>query len=150
MILDQRAFAACMILLIVLSGCMGMGESHSVRFDGTVAVSGGEFVMDGRVFVSGGTAPAQHYSDVSVGLYDADREVLDRVVLGNMSAFGDAPGERRVNISREFRPAYVVIESPGFWRDGCRVSVVAFGWDGSRGLYDSYWVTDASEKFEVD
>lgn len=87
---------------------------------------------------------------MTVVLYDGDGTVLDRIRVGDMSASGESPTRRDVRISREYRQAYVVIESPGFWGERRSIPVVAFEWEQNSRFYERYSVDDQNEKLAGD
>lgn len=109
--------------------------------------------MEGEIYVNSGAASPQTYPDVTVVLYAANGTRLDVIPAGMMSAYndsGNAPVRRTINFTRPYRPAYVVIESPGFWRDDRAVPVDAFEWEPNMSAYDRYGVSDADEKLAGD
>lgn len=133
---------------VAAAGCgfVPQEPAHAIDFDGTVERSDGTFRMDGQVEVDAGAAPTRNFTDVSVVLYGAPGEVLERVHLGTMSTDSSvAPKRRPIDVVRDLSPEYVVVESPDFW-DGGRTAVVAFRWNGER--YEEYRVESRDERFD--
>lgn len=146
----RLVLALGLVALLMVAGCTGQQEQHAVAFGGAINHTNGTFTMNGELQVVGGTAAPQTYPNVTVVLYAANKTWLDAVPVGTMSAYGDTPMSRTINITRPYQPAYVVFESPGFWRDSRTVPVDAYHWDRSMGAYESYSVSDSDEKFSED
>lgn len=145
----RSTLALLFVALVALAGCNGKAASHEVHFSGNVTYTGEAFSMDGAVVVlDGSTGPARSYPNVTVTLYAENGTVLDTVPVGDMSARGEAPERRPVRITREYRPAYVLIESQGFWRNGRETPVEAFHWEESVDAYERYSVNSPDERFE--
>lgn len=144
------ALTVVLVGLLVTAGCLGKARQHGVDFGGEVEYANETFTMDGEVFVTAGTAEPQTYPNVTVELYAANGTRLDVIRLGTMSAQKEAPSERSTNITRPYRPKYVVIESPGFWHNDRFSGVVAFEWEENLSFYDPYGVSDPDEKLSGD
>jgi hypothetical protein len=150
-----RRFTLAIILaaLLILAGCASKQQQHSIGFDGEVNYTDDTFTIDGEIYVNSGSAGPQSYPNVKVVLYAANKSRLDAIPIGPMSAYnesGDAPVRRTIKIKRSYRPTYVVIESPGFWRDDRAVPVDAFEWEPNMSAYDRYGVSNPDEKFSED
>lgn len=136
------------VLLVVgsLAGCFTSANHHDVDFDGTIEVEQERFVMDGNVSVGIGAAPDATFQDVTVVLYDENKEEIRRVPVGKLSTT-PPPLTQRINITTDRIPEYVVIESPDFWEADTTVYVSGYERPGDGGRYEDYSRASASEKF---
>lgn len=149
----QVTLAVLLAGLLLLAGCADKQSHHTVGFGGNVTYTDGTFTMDGEVYVNSGAAEPQTYPNVTVVLYAANETRLDTIRLGTMSASnesGEAPVRRFINVTRPYRPAYVVIESPGFWGEERPIPADAFEWEENLSFYDRYSVIDPDEKLSGD
>lgn len=139
----KQSLQVMMLLLIVvgLSGCTSSGQYNSVVFGGgsedQIAIVDGMFVMKGDISVGTGAAPDQNFSDVTVVLYDERKQVVKRVRIGNLSTNpAYYPTAKRINITSETIPTYVVIESPDFWTSETPLEIE--GHNLENGTYHTY------------
>lgn len=130
--------ALIVLAVIVLAGCATSGTFHTIGFSGAIGIQDGTFYMNGSVSVGIGAAPEQTYRNVTVALYDDEKEAIETVPVGTMSTDADrAPNTRPVNLTSERIPTYVVLESPDFWTDGVDLAVEGFVLeDGEYRRYD--------------
>ena len=142
--------AVFLIGMLLLAGCADKQSHHTVGFGGNVTYTDGTFAMDGEVYINSGTAEPRTYPNVTVGLYAANGTRLDVIHLGTMAVSEEAPNRRPINITRSYRPEYVVIESPGFWGEERQTPVDAFEWEENLSFYDRYGVIDPDEKLSGD
>ena len=90
----------------ILAGCSTSANHHDVDFDGTIEVKQERFVMDGNVSVGIGAAPDATFQDVTVVLYDENKEEIRRVPVGKLSTT-PPPLTQRINITTDRIPKYI-------------------------------------------
>ncbi|WP_410765636.1 hypothetical protein [Haloferax sp. DFSO60] len=101
--------------------------------------------MNGTIEAERGASPDVTVHDVRIVLYDANREQIETVSVGDLSTNSElAPGIVAVNFTTKARPTYVLIESTDIWD---KKHVSAEGHKRVDGRFDSYLVYSADEKF---
>lgn len=135
-----------LVVVTILTGCSMSATSHSVYFSGTTEVEEDQFVMDGNVSLSIGAAPDATFEEVTVALYDENKEEIRRVNVGELTT-NRAPHAQRINITTHRIPEYVVIESPDFWQSDATVYVNGYKRPEDGGRYEDYSRANAEEKF---
>lgn len=138
------------VLSIISTGCYRTpGVPYNrVEFDGSVTFEDSTFELDGQIELDSGTGPTPTYSDVRVTLYDSDKEAIQSTPVGTLSMNeSQGPGRRRVNVTSQRVPKYVLIESSDFWTTEAGVSVEAFV--RVDGRYDAYYRTHPGQKFKT-
>lgn len=126
--MNANRWAAIGIFVVALTaGCyVPSGPTNVFEFSGNVSESERGFRMTGDLFVSLQAAPHHNYSDVSPVLYDRTKREIETIPLGDMSTNPNwGPTKRRVNITTDERPRYVIVRSPDFWEDN-DVQVISF------------------------
>lgn len=136
-------------LLIVaglLAGCATSGHFHTISFGGgQIEVENGTFHMEGYISVGSGAAPPMNFSNVSVVLYNKQKEEIHRVPVGTLSTDPDYhPTHLPVNITFDSPPKYVVIESLDLWTSDTTIKIE--GHRLSNGTYYRYGVLE-DQKF---
>jgi hypothetical protein len=131
---------------VILAGCSTSATHHDVDFDGTIEVVDDRFIMDGNVSLGQGAAPDAMFENVTVVLYDKNKEEISRVPVGKLSTT-PPPLTQRINITTDRIPEYVVIESPDFWQSDTTVYVNGYKRPGDGGRYEDYSRANADEKF---
>lgn len=137
------SFALLLLSAVGLSGCLvpdGNPEYHEIEYTGHVDERDGTFALNGTLYVELGPEPGPVYQDVQIQLYDTQREQVDSIPVGTLSAgeTGTGPTQHSLTITRDSSPAYVVVESPDFWTDdsaGLRVVSFERTDDGYRRYY---------------
>lgn len=139
--------ALVIVVLVLLSGCATSGSYHTVTFgEGHMEVQNGTFIMDGNVSLGTGAQPDVTFRNVSVVLYTADEQVIKTVDAGSLSTKSDVgPLERRVNITTEQVPEYVVIRSSEFWTTDATIRV--FGYRRTETGYEEYFRSEKNQTF---
>jgi hypothetical protein len=143
------AVALTFVVVAILGGCSTSATHHDVDFDGTIEVENNQFVMDGNVSLGQGAAPDATFENVTVVLYDANKTVIKRIPVGNLSTT-PPPLSQRINITTDTIPTYVVIDSPDFWQSDTTVYVNGYKRPDDGGRYEEYSRASASEKFPDD
>lgn len=136
-----------LIVSVLIAGCATFptASEHEIGYSGQIGVTNGSFHMDGEFFIAQGTASDITFRDTRVVIYDDQRRVLEQLPVGDISTDPDvAPFRRPVNFTSEHIPAYIIYESPDFWKDN-DVPTRAFKWTGEE--YHRYSITDPEEKF---
>jgi hypothetical protein len=134
------------VVITILAGCSTSPSSHSVIFSGTIEAEEEQFVMDGNISLSIGATPDATFEEVTVALYDENKEEIRRVNVGEL-ATNRPPHEQRINITTDQIPEYVVIESSDFWQSDTTVYVNGYKRPGDEGRYEDYSRANADEKF---
>ena len=134
------------VVITILAGCSTSPSSHSVYFSGTIETEEDQFVMDGNISLSIGATPDATFEEVTVALYDENKEEIRRVGVGEL-ATNRAPHAQRINITTDQIPEYVVIESPDFWTSDTTVYVNGYKRPGDGGRYEDYSRANGDEKF---
>lgn len=136
------------IVMAALAGCATYpnASEHEVHYSGQIGVTDGRFYMDGKVYISKGTAPDVSFSKTQMVLYDNRSEKIGEITIGDLSTDPEtAPIEREVNFTGEHIPTYVILESPDFWHDN---DIPTEAFERTDDGYNSYFITDSEEKFE--
>ena len=77
------------------------------------------------------------FRNVSIVLYDADREPMTRVAVEPFSTDETvAPIARNVTLTADHQPRYVVLTGADLWPEKANVVVYAYRYDG--GQFDRY------------
>ncbi|MFC5368593.1 hypothetical protein [Salinirubrum litoreum] len=136
-----------MVELVVLSGCATYPSAHDhvIVFNGEMTRTEGEFRMNGTLNFYLGTAGNRTISNLTVTLYDENRQQISGFDVGTISVNGTrGPVQQRVTIESETAPTYVVIESPDVWR-ARDVQTSGYVWNGDR--YEEYTVASLENRF---
>jgi hypothetical protein len=102
--------------------------------------------VTGDVSLGQGAAPDAMFENVTVVLYDKNKEEISRVPVGKLSTT-PPPLTQRINITTDRIPEYVVIESPDFWQSETTVYVNGYKRPGDGGRYEDYSRANGDEKF---
>lgn len=134
------------VVATILAGCSTSATHHDIDFDGTVEVKDNQFVMDGNVSLGIGAAPDATFENVTVVLYDENKEEIRRVPVGELSTT-PPPLSQRINITTDRIPEYVVIKSPDFWNSDTTVYMSGYKRSEDDGRYERYSRANAGERF---
>lgn len=140
------AVVLALLGVTILAGCSTSATQHDAEFDGTIEVKDDQFVMDGNVSLTQGAAPDATFENVTVVLYNENKEVIRRVTVGNLSTT-PPPLSQPINITSDTIPTYVVIESPDFWQSDTDVYTHGYEHPDDGGRYEGYPITTANETF---
>lgn len=144
----ERSAIIALLVVSIMTGCGTAPSHHSIDFSGTIEVENEEFVMNGNISVSVGAESDTTFDKVSIVFYTSEKKVIQRVSIGTLST--RSPLQQPVNFTLSQIPAYVVIESPDFWRTDATVYVEAYERPEDGRRYYSYTRTSAQEKFPTD
>ena len=138
----KTLFASVFVVLIVLSGCSTTSVNYNeVYYNGNLGVDNDTFRMDGVIQLGLGAQPSVNYTNVSIVLYDGNKERTRRVPIGYLSSEpGDNNLSLNVSITSQKIPKYVVIESPDFWTYNENLQIESFRY--ANVSYESYFRTN--------
>lgn len=139
---------AVLLPVIATSGCMepvdtGIGVDRDVYLSPTPTDESGEFQYNGTINIT--EIGDGCVRDVRVVLYDANTEVIDSKVVGDLCVGNESPSSRPISFQTETQPAYIVIRSPSFWQDQAPARGMGYARDPESELYDEYPVTNESQ-----
>ena len=101
------------VTLSSTAGCVRTepGSGVVIVFDGEIGTSAGSFSMDGTIVVGGGVQAVKRYEETTIGLYSLQGAPIHSEPVGILEA------SREVTVRIDQIPQYVIISSPGFWRE---------------------------------
>ena len=105
-----------LVVLLAVSGCTTPGPGTAITYSGDLQTVGDRLQMNGTIHDTTGSGP---FENVTVYFYTEEGRLVTSTAVGTLT------GQRDVSVTVSPPPAYVVIDSPGFW-ERAEIEVVYF------------------------
>lgn len=150
--MNRRFVCLVVIVMAASSGCTVNEASPDPQVD--ISLAHEEFNNTNRFTFSAITSAEARgldnnyiFSNVSVVLYDENKDVINRKTIGDLDASDPNPTNITINSTED--PKYIILESPDFWNKDVPVVVAGYVLLDD-GYYGQYKYDKKSDKFNTE